>query len=444
MKKKKTIVVLLMTVAVISCFSVAISAAERQRDRFKHSGVIDVEEETPTSSTGGQPAVEAESGFDDLTNGYLEQGPAFETLTEENVIALRSYNDNRFIFEAVETVADGLGPVYNAQSCRECHQNVVTGSASQVTEQRTGRQVNREYFDSLGGSIIHSRATHADIVELVVPADNVRTFRISTNTMGAGYVESISNTTLLNIRDGQPNSMRGVALMRPVLEADNAARIGRFGWKTQHASLESFSADAYLNEMGITSPLFPDENTSSGTYVGFGTKYDPVADPEDDGVDVVVFADFMRSTKAPGRSEITAEVLSGETVFNSVGCNTCHVTSIVTAPEGTVINGGAFVVPNALGNKLIHPYSDFLLHDIGTGDGIPVQSTPEYAYTAKLIRTAPLWGLRTRSRLMHDGLSFTLEDAINRHKAQARGTTRNYRGLSAEERKHLNAFLNSL
>ena len=71
-----------------------------------------------------------------------------------------------------------------------------------------------------------------------------------------------------------------------MLEAASSARIGRFGWKGQHASLESFSADAYLNEMGITTPLFPEENTSNGRFVGFGSGYDPVADPEDDGVDV--------------------------------------------------------------------------------------------------------------------------------------------------------------
>ena len=89
--------------------------------------------------------------------------------------------------------------------------------------------------------------------------------------------------------------------MVPVLEAASRARIGRFGWKNQHASLVSFSADAYLNEMGITSPLFPDENTSNGRFVGSGSGYDPVADPEDDGVDVKAFADFMRATKAPPR-----------------------------------------------------------------------------------------------------------------------------------------------
>ena len=97
--------------------------------------------------------------------------------------------------------------------------------------------------------------------------------------------------------------MRGVALMVPVLEGDGTSRIGRFGWKSQHASLESFSADAYLNEMGITSALFPEENLSNGRFVGFGTAYDKVADPEDDGADVRAFADFMRATKAPPRDD---------------------------------------------------------------------------------------------------------------------------------------------
>jgi hypothetical protein len=92
---------------------------------------------------------------------------------------------------------------------------------------------------------------------------------------------------------------------------------------------------------------------------------------------------------------------------------------MVTAAPGTVINGGAFTVPPALGNRIIHPYSDFLLHNIGTGDGIPFLPTPEYAFTAPLIRTAPLWALRTRNRLMHDGLSFTLQDAIQRHAGHA-------------------------
>jgi CxxC motif-containing protein (DUF1111 family) len=425
--------------------STAASQSNRQnrRDRFRHNGVMEDEDRSAFGERRSD-ATEAPTGFDNLTNGFTEQGPDFETLNEDNVVALRSFNDNRFIFEEVEKIQDGLGPTYNAQSCRECHQNVVTGGASQVAELRSGRTQDGQFFESLGGTLIHSRATYPDLVEQITPEDNTVTFRISTNTLGNGFVESIANSTLLAIRSKQPEAMRGTAVMVAVLEAGSKARIGRFGWKGQHASLVSFSADAYLNEMGITTPLFPEENTSNGRYVGDGSGYDPVPDPEDDGVDVVAFADFMRATKAPPRGTITADVSAGEALFNKTGCAVCHTPSITTARPGTKINGGEFTVPNALGNKIIHPYSDYLLHDIGTGDGIPVLPLPEYASTATQMRTAPLWALRTRNRLMHDGLSLTKQDAIQRHAGQAAGVTKKYNALSDAEKNQLLAFLNSL
>ena len=226
----------------------------------------------------------------------------------------RSFNDNRFVFEEVESVADGLGPTYNAQSCRECHQNIVTGGASQVTVQRAGHLANGQFFDSQGGSLIQSRATEPDAMELVAGTDTVRTFRISTNTLGDGFVEAIANSTLLRIRDAQPASMRGTPAIVPVLEANGRARIGRFGWKAQHASLVSFAADAYLNEMGITSPLLPNENSIAGQDPA---PFDHVADPEDDGTDVTAFANFIRATMAPPRGAATAQVAAGERLFGA-------------------------------------------------------------------------------------------------------------------------------
>jgi CxxC motif-containing protein (DUF1111 family) len=433
------VTLLAVQLAALSCarYAAALDNAGR-RQRFTHSGAIDNEDDRRVQQGS---ATEAPTGFDNRTNGFTPQGPPFETLNEDIVEPLRSFNDNRFIFEEFETIEDGLGPTYNAQGCRECHQNVVTGGASQVAEHRTGRTVGGEFFESLGGSLIQSRATHPDAVERVAFADPIRTFRISTNTLGAGFVECIANRTLLDIRDRQPASMRGTAPTVPVLEANGSARVGRFGWKCQHASLESFAADAYLNEMGITTPLLPDENTSRGRDV---SPYDPVPDPEDDGLDVIAFADFMRATKAPSRGPITPAAQAGERLFAQIGCATCHVPSITTAPAGTSINGGVFEVPDALGNKVIHPYSDFLLHDVGSGDGIPVLPTPEFARTANQIRTAPLWALRTRNRLMHDGLSFTTREAIQRHAGQATRVTGNYNALNAEQRRQVLAFLDSL
>jgi CxxC motif-containing protein (DUF1111 family) len=410
-----------------------------RRERFTHSGKLELE--FRSGDTAGRRPTEAPTGFDNKTNGYLEQGPDFEDIDEDNVIAGHSFNDNRFIFEEVEHIDDGLGPTYNGVSCVECHQNVVTGGASQIAEHRTGYLKDGQFFESLGGDLVHSRAIDPDIVEHVGYDDDIRTFRISTNTLGSGFVESIANNTLLWIRDRQPVAMRGTALMVPVLEADGKVRIGRFGWKNQHASLVSFAADAYLNEMGITSPLFPDENTSSGKDVA---PYDDVADPEDDGDDLLAFAGFMRSTRAPSRGPITPDVRAGDALFNQIGCGICHTPSIVTAAPGTPINGGEFTVPAALGNKIIHPYGDFLLHDVGTGDGIPFLPTPEYAATANQMRTAPLWALRTRNRLMHDGLTFTKQDAILRHAGQAAGVTNRYKALSEAQKTRLMLFLDSL
>ena len=152
----------------------------------------------------------------------------------------------------------------------------------------------------------------------------------------------------------------------------------------------------------------------------------------------------MRSTKAPPRGTITTDVRNGEKRFNQIGCGVCHVGSITTASAGTVINGGSFVIPTALGDKIVRPFSDFLLHDIGTGDGIPIQPLPEFFGTAKQIRTAPLWGLRTRNRLMHDGLSFTLNDAIQRHAGQAADSVSQFNLLTATDKARVFAFLNSL
>jgi CxxC motif-containing protein (DUF1111 family) len=418
--------------------------AQDRAARFNHSGTIAPESAGPVTDVARLS--EAPTGFDNRTNGFNAQGPKFATLDEDTVQPLRSFNDNRFIFEEAETIADGLGPTYNAQSCRECHQNVVTGGASQIAEHRTGRlDASGGFFESLGGSLIHSRATNPAIVERVAFEDDVRTFRISTNTLGAGFIESVANETFDAIRNAQPEQIRGTALMVPVLEATSGtARYGRFGWKCQHASLESFAADAYLNEMGITSPLFPDENTSAGRNVGFGTGFDPVRDPEDDGDDVKAFANFMRSTKAPSRGQISRDVIAGDALFQQVGCAGCHVPTLRTAPPGTAINGGAFVVPAALGNKQFHPFSDFMLHDVGTGDGIPVLPGPEYAHTMNLMRTAPLWALRTRNRLMHDGLSFTKQEAIARHAGQAASVTQAYNALSADQKRQVLAFLDSL
>jgi CxxC motif-containing protein (DUF1111 family) len=399
----------------------------------------------------------------DLFNGFGALGtPIDECVAEPEPPTARGngrFEDNKFIFSERETVEEGLGPSYNDVGCVECHQSVDVGAFSQAMEFRAGHITNGQFVDAPGGQLIHVRGTDSDIVEHISTAETVKTFRVTTSTLGDGFVECISNTDLQNNVAAEPSGQRGTLTAVPVVEANNALRIGRFGWKAQQASLLSFAGDAYLNEMGITnkfdgsngrSSSDPNAGTSEnpcstaeGVKNCTGAPFDPVADPEDDGGDVLAFADFMAATRAPGRQNpIPAAATRGDTLFNQIGCAVCHTRSFTTATAGTLINGGAFSVPAALGSKIIHPFSDFALHDIGTGDGI-VQNAGQSS--ANQMRTAPLWGIRARNRLMHQGLNITVFDSIQLHAGQATGARNNFNNaLNAGQRSDLIAFVLSL
>ncbi len=414
---------------------------------------------------GGTEALttDMDAKTDDLFNGFGALGTPIDPCVAEPVPPTARGNgrfrDNQFIFSEREEIDEGLGPTYNDVGCVECHQSVDVGAFSQATEFRAGHITNGSFVDAPGGQLIHVRATDSDIVEHISTAEDVNTFRITTSALGDGFVECISNTTLQNNVAAQPFAQRGTLTAVPVVEANNALRNGRFGWKAQHASLLSFAGDAYLNEMGITSKFdgFGGRSSSAadaGTHenpastaegvtdVTFPSAFDPVQDPEDDGGDVLAFADFMAATRAPGRQNpIPAAAVRGDPLFTQVGCAVCHTRTFQTAQPGTSINGGAFTVPTALGNKIIHPFSDFALHDIGTGDGI-VQNAGQSS--ANQMRTAPLWGIRARGRFMHDGQNFTITDSINRHAGQATAARNAFNSLTAGQRSDLVLFVLSL
>jgi CxxC motif-containing protein (DUF1111 family) len=307
---------------------------------------------------------------------------------------------------------------------------------------RLGRtDANGNFVERPGGSLNQDRAIDPAIQERASAADTIVAFRASLNILGDGFVESIADSTFTTKQNQQPAGMKGQIIMVPLLEDPSVSHVGRFGWKDQHASLLSFAADAYLNEMGITSPLQPTENTSNGNSVA---AFDTVSDPEDaDGADVQSFTNFMRSTQVPPRDpdlKLTPDAVAGEGYFNSFGCINCHWDSIMTAPAGTVMSS-KFTVPVALGNKTIHPYGDFLLHNVGTGDRI-VQNGG--ASTANKLRTPPLWGLRTRSRLMHDLTNGTRNGAILRHAGEANPVILNYINSTTTQKNQLLTFLDSL
>ncbi len=411
---------------------------------------------------------DASAGFDDETNGVVDQP---------------THVADQDKFDEVEKISDGLGPLYNAQSCRECHQNPTSGGASQVSELRVGHRGRGGHFENpsipindgkeriTGRTLVNDRAIcpnaafpDVQLQERVPDSEKIRTTRLSLNLFGDGFVEAVPDGTLLRIRKEQCRASRGricgQALYVPIVEAPGMTGVGRFGWKDQHASLLSFSGDAYLNEMGITNKLFPTEVT-----LLCNTVSEPNDTPGADGLeDIDHFARFVRATKEPPRDLVLAqrpEAQEGSRLFDKIGCATCHVRTLETAPAGARINGGAFTIPEALGSKQFHPFGDFLLHNVGTGDGIAVAPDEHYGKgsmkrswanfsSASLksaenkVRTAPLWGVRTHSRLMHDGNSLTLTDAILRHGGEAADVTKRFQLLTPKDKKAVLAFLESL
>ena len=401
----------------------------------------DSSQEAPTGFM--TPTLQDNPGSQSQSNGMPE--PAGDSFARDQAT-----------FEEEEGVDSGLGPVYNARSCVDCHQTPVTGGSSQVGEFRVGHLDKSGHFVNPtivindgqstipNRSLVNDRSVCPQASELVPLAEYVRTFRMSLNVLGDGFVEAVGDNTLKTIAAQQPGlshgKIAGEYIQVPLAEAGGALRVGRFGWKDQQASLLSFSSDAYINEQGITNRLSGPDTTAVCK-----TTQDPEDHQDDIGMDDIDhFANFIRGTMAPPVDTTlmaTADAQAGQQIFTQIGCAVCHVTGMTTLPSGTAINGGTFVIPDALGNKTFHPYSDFLLHNINTGDGI-VQNGP--ADTQYKVRTAPLWGLRTRDRLMHDGLSASREEAIIRHGGEAINVTKSFLTLNSKQRAQLLTFLNAL
>src|ERR687887_446922 len=301
---------------------------------------------------GALKSADAPTGFDGKSNGMVDEA---------------THQADQAKFDEVENISDGLGPLYNAQSCRECHQTPVSGGGSQLTELRVGHEGPHHQFEDpeipiahgteiiTGRTLVNDRAIcpngffpTTEIQERVPDRENVRTTRLALSLLGDGFVEAVADQTLIDLSRKQCHETHhkicGQVTYVPIVEAPGQTGVGRFGWKDQHASLLSFSGDAYLNEMGITNRLFPDEVTDLCNTVA-----EPNNQPDSTGIaDLDRFARFVRATKAPARDAAlagTPKAVRGSALFDEIGCATCHVRTLVTAPAGTSINGGTFTVP---------------------------------------------------------------------------------------------------
>ncbi len=341
-------------------------------------------------------------------------------------------------FVEVEEAGEGLGPVFNGLGCAQCHGTPAIGGVSPVSEVRVGYLDENGNFTTLGGdTLYHLFSLPNQECQPAIPSEaNVIARRVPIPVFGAGLVEAIPDGTIVALEDPDDSNADGISgrAARVIDVAAGQERIGRFGWKAQHATLLAFSADAYRNEMGITNDLFRNE-VGAGIDPEALKRCDLTSDPEDSvdpltglrGIDA--FEAFMKFLAPLDRGPVDGKVMEGENLFTAIGCASCHVPLLTTGQSANPV----------FDRRPLPLYSDLLLHDVATGDGIPQAS----AFHNE-IRTPALWGLRFRRPLLHDGAAATVRQAILRHGNEAASAAENFRNLPSEQQSALLAFLDSL
>ena len=372
-------------------------------------------------------------------NAISDDSPTFgdplPTLSSEE---LDLFSQGKAEFARILTLAEGVGPVFNGRSCVACHAIPVPGGDSGVVEHRFATVTNGAFdpMISFGGPTLQTEGIgHVSSCtfsgETIPPEATIIAERKTTPLFGLGLVESVPDGVFRKIADRQQRKTPDTA-GRPSTVTDvttGLTAVGKFGWKAQVPSLLHFSAEAFHTEMGITNPFFPDDLCPQGNCAALAAC-DPAADPEDDGSNVQAVADFMRFLAPPSRPTRTSQTRFGESVFMKIGCGDCHLPALKTGRSPV----------KALNRVKFHPFSDFLIHDMGNlGDGFEQGDA-----TGSEMRTAPLWGLGKRTRFLHDGSASTMEDAVLAHDGQGAASRDRFAALESKDLQNLLAFLASL
>lgn len=359
------------------------------------------------------------------------------------------FDAGRTLYSTPIPATAGMGPIFNKTNCQSCHSNPVGGWGN-ASVMHFGISDKGAFIPVPGEpqSLLQEFAVSEFCKEHVPASANFTAIRMTNSSMAFGMVEAVPDAAIAALEDPTDANGDGISgrihWVRPLEESNASAplRAGRFGWKAQVATVLSFSADATRNEMGITNRLIMQENAPNGDTARLAAC-DPVAEPEDvPDTQGLAFIDrvthFQRYLSVPPQTPKSG--MSGETVFVNVGCAKCHV------PEWTTSNDPA--LEDAIRGKVIRPYCDFMLHDMGLqGDGV----ADGYAFETEL-RTPTLWNLRTRDPMMHNGaaaggtFSDRVRTAIGLHGpyGEAADSAAAFAALPEGDKAALVAFLNSL
>ncbi|HJS42090.1 MAG TPA: di-heme oxidoredictase family protein [Gemmatimonadales bacterium] len=347
------------------------------------------------------------------------------------------FDSGRVVFESTFTAEVGLGPLFNASGCAECHEDPVVGAVGDEVERHAAIfHAERPEFpcDLLapqGGPVFQDSVTPALRAALGIdreelpPGVSTVAARTTPDVLGFGLLDAVSDSTILASADPDDRNGDGIS-GRPNRFFDG--RIGRFGRKALVPALRDFNDGAFQIESGVTNPSVPDEGTVTGRPFPAGT--DPAPDPELNERSLVLTDAFVRMLAPPAPLKQSGAARQGQDVFNRAGCAACHVPVLRTGDNPIA----------ALRHKDVAAYTDLLLHDMGEGlaDICFGLATPSE------FRTEPLMGLRLATQFLHDGRAKTPEEAIDLHGGEAARSRDLFRALSAADQAALIAFLKTL
>lgn len=381
---------------------------------------------------------------DALTTGTPEAGDVFDAPVEGlSAAELAAFVRGDGEFGRSFSPVDGLGPIFNNVSCASCHSGDGRGVLANAL---TRFSLGADPALALGGPQIQDKAIAGAEAERLPPGVNT-SLRLPPPVFGAGLIEAIPEAAILanvdsldadgNGISGRPNWVTPADWV-PASEpgAQPGLRVGRFSRKAQVSSIFQQTTAAYHQDMGITTPFLPIENTnplaSRSTEVA-----DRVMDPELPAATVRAVVGYLRMLAAPAPGADTPQRLRGRVVFDSVGCSGCHMPSFQTGPSPLPV----------LANKPVVLYSDLLLHDMGPG---LADNRPDADANGQEWRTAPLWGLRLVPRflngqtlLLHDGRAHSLEEALLAHGGEAQSARDRFAVLNTADRAALLDFVGS-
>lgn len=343
------------------------------------------------------------------------------------------------VFDSVFTPVTGLGPLFNAVGCGECHEEPVAGGVGDEIERHAAvfhadAPAGAPACDELaaqGGPVFQNHATdllHTALgidSEPLPPAATAVARRTTPEIFGFGLLDAVPDSAILAYADPDDNDHDGIS-GRPNRFFDG--RLGRFGRKALVPALREFNEGALIAEQGITSPAVPVEETVAGQPLPAGT--DPAPDPELPGEATDRLDDFVRLLAPIAPLRLNRDARRGQAVFAEVGCAGCHRPVLRTGDSPFAV----------LRYREVAAYTDLLLHDMG----------PELAdiclglATPSEFRTEPLMGLRLRSRFLHDGRAASVEAAIEAHGGEGGASRDRFRALADRDRAALLAFLKAL